>query len=342
MAITNDLLSSTLYSIRESFVDELYKKVPFLDHARTMGGIEMEDGGIKIQRPLALAEHSSITQLPTGYEPVNIAVSDPLRPAVYDWCDYVAPVVITQKEELENRGAKAIIKILEARTKSVFGLLKRECNKQILGNASLILTDLNTLNGNTGGSGSATGFLEENDVGLQTNVIGGISKATYAATRGWQNQVGNAAGAFSTNGLAAMNQIYLNANAVAPMGDIGLIIASIDAMANYKRVLQAQERYIDPKVLDGGRMALAFAGALVEQDADMPANAGGAANDEYSMYFINFDALKLVIMEDADYAISDFVHDIGSTARVAKVYHKEQLIADHLGSLGVLYGGNTY
>jgi hypothetical protein len=31
MAISNDLLSSTLYSIRDTEVDELYKKVAFLD-----------------------------------------------------------------------------------------------------------------------------------------------------------------------------------------------------------------------------------------------------------------------------------------------------------------------
>ena len=73
MAISNDLLSSTLFSIRDGEVDELFQKVAFLDNCKKFGGIEYEDGGIKIQRPLSIAEHSSITNLPTGYEAVNLA-----------------------------------------------------------------------------------------------------------------------------------------------------------------------------------------------------------------------------------------------------------------------------
>jgi hypothetical protein len=157
MAISNDLLSSTLYSIRDGEVDELYRKVALLDGIRKNGGVETEDGGIKIQRPLALAEHSTITQLATGYEPVSLAVNDILRPAVYDWCDFTAPIVVTKKEELENSGDKAVVKIVEARMRSVMGMLRREMNKQMLQGNSTVLTALNTLNGDTNGG---TGFIE--------------------------------------------------------------------------------------------------------------------------------------------------------------------------------------
>lgn len=340
MAITNDLLSSTLYSIRDTFVDELYKKTAFLDHAQKMGGVEREDGGIKVQRPLSIVEHSSISNLSgTGYEPVNIAINDVLRPAVYDWTDFVAPIAISKKEELENSGERGIVKIVEARTKNVFGLLRRETNRQILAGNSTTLSTLDTLNGTA--SGSATGFFENLAAGSQTNVVGGVSKATFQSTRGWQNQRQTAASAFSTNGLAAMNAIYLAANEVAPMGDISLIIASVAGMSNYKRQLFANERYVDPKVLDGGRMALAFAGAMMEQDSDMPINAG-VGTDEATMYFINFDGIKLVYHSDAEYSIMPFVDSQGSTARVAHIYTKMCLVADHLGSCGALFDGDTY
>ena len=143
MAISNDLLSSTLYSIRDGEVDELFQKVAFLDNAKRFGGIEYEDGGIKIQRPLSIAEHSSITNLPTGYEAINLAVKDVLQPAIYEWADFTAPIVITKKEELENSGEKAIVKIVEARMRSVMGMLRRELNKQLLAGSSTILTEVN-------------------------------------------------------------------------------------------------------------------------------------------------------------------------------------------------------
>tara|TARA_R100000655_G_scaffold49495_1_gene87021 strand:+ start:848 stop:1864 length:1017 start_codon:yes stop_codon:yes gene_type:complete len=338
MAISNDLLSSTLYSIRDGEVDELFKKVPFLSHARQYGGMEFEDGGIKIQRPLSVVEHSSITQLPTGYEPVSLAVSDVLKPAIYNWSDFVAPVVITKKEEMENQGEKAIVKILEARMKSVMGLLRREINKQILAGTSTVLTTLNTLNGHT----ITTGFIENGAPApaSQTNTVGGLAKNTLNV-RGWYNQYQTAGGAFNTNGLVRMNQIYIATNSIAPMGEVNCIIASEAAMANYKRALFANERYIDEKTLDGGRMSLAFAGAVVEQDLDMPIN-GGVGVDEFSMYFINFDGVKIVMHRDGDYAVSPFEHISGTTARAAQVYWKGQLIADHLGSQGVLVNGDTW
>lgn len=324
-SISNDLLSSTLYSIRDGEVDELFQKVAFLDAAKSNGGTEMEDGGTMIVRPLSLVEHSSITELPTGYESVSLAVSDVLRPAEYAWEDFVAPIVISKKEELENSSEKAVVKIVEARMRSVMGMLRRELNKQILAGSSTVLTGMNTLNGNVAG-----GFLEGTSVTNQTNTVGGISKTTYKDTTGWQNQYGTAGGAFRAGaGLNAMFQIYASANQRAPMGDISTIIASEASFRNYKRALQANERYIDQTVLDGGRMSLAFAGSAIEQDIEMPVA-------DHSMYFLNFDAIKLITHKDADFTVSPFESVVGTTARAAQLYWKGQLIADHLGSCGTL------
>lgn len=337
MAITNDLLSSTLFSIRDGEVDELFKKVPFLDDAKKHGGIEYEDGGIKIQRPLSVAEHSSISLMTTGYEPVSLAVADVLKPAIYDWCDFAAPIVISKKEELENSGEKAVVKIVEARMRSVMSLLRRELNKQIIGGSSATLTTMNTLNGSTAGTNK---FLEPRVPGAtKTSVVGGLAKNTLNVP-GFFNQFQTAAGAFGTGGLGAMHNIYTAANVITPMGEINSVIASTAAFANYKRTLFINERYIDEKTLDGGRMALAYAGAVVSADSDMPLNGGGAA--VYSMYFLNFDGIKMVIHKDGDFAVSPFEYVTGTTARAATVYFKGQLIADHLGSQGVLINGDVF
>ena len=338
MAISNDLLSSTLYSIRDGEVDELFQKVAFLDNCKKNGGIEYEDGGIKIQRPLSLAEHSSITQLSTGYEPVNLAVNDVLKPAVYEWCDFTAPIVITKKEEMENNGEKAIVKIVEARMRSVMGMLRRELNKQILVGTSSVLTEMNTLNGDVGG------FLEAEAPGSQTNSVGGVSKAAYQTTPGWQNQLADAGGAFGTDGILAMQAASIKASSVAPMGEINTVILSEKAMANYRRALFEQERYINEKTLDGGRMQLAFGGAVVEQDAalDYVLTAGSNVGKPISGYMLNFDCIKMVFHRDGDFAVSPFEHVTGTTARAAQLYVKCQLIADHLGANAIIVDGDQY
>ena len=339
MAISNDLLSSTLYSIRDGEVDELYKKVAFLDGVRKNGGVETEDGGIKIQRPLALAEHSQITQLATGYEPVSLAVNDILRPAIYDWCDFTAPIVVTKKEELENSGDKAVVKIVEARMRSVMGMLRREMNKQILQGNSAVLTALNTLNGDVAGG---TGFIEPELPANQTNVVGGISKVTFPVS-GWQNQFFDVAGNFGANGLRGMTELGVAASTVAPMGDIKHVIMSQKSFSLYRESLRAQERYIDEKTLDGGRLALAWAGAMVEADPIMgfAANSSTAGAGFYSAYLLNYDGIKLVFHSDADFAVSPFEYISGTTARAAQLYVKAQLIADFLGGQGLLFDAES-
>jgi hypothetical protein len=337
MAISNDLLSSTLYSIRDGEVDELYKKVAFLDGVKKAGGVEVEKGGIKIQRPLSIQEHSTITQLATGYEPVSLAVNDVLRPAVYDWSDFVAPIVITKREELENSGEYAIVKILEARMKSVMGMLRRELNKQVLTGTSSVLTSLNTLNGDSaaGGVGSATGFLEALAPGTQGNTVGGISKATFATTPGWQNQfVDIGGGGLAGGSLAPFYDAYIAANSVAPMGDVDHFIMSNALLAAYRDQLFAQERFIDTKTLDGGRMGLAFNGALAEQDPEMGFACSVAGNVDG--YMLNYDGIKLIFHSEGDFSLSPFEHISGTTARSAQLYVKCQLVADFLGGQAML------
>ena len=328
MAISNDLLSSTLYSIRDGEVDELYKKVAFLDGVKKAGGVERISGGIKIQRPLSIQEHSTITQLATGYEPVSLAVNDVLRPAVYDWCDFTAPIVVTKKEEMENQGEYAVVKIVEARMKSVMGMLRRELNKQILVGNSAVLTAVNTLNGSVAGT---AGFLEPRATTAQTNIVGGISKVTFPVP-GWLNQFSN--GAVTPDFMTNLYNMYIASNAVAPSGDVSHVIMSQGALARYRKELFDVQRFIDTKTLDGGRMGLAFNGALAESDPEM-GFATAVAGETLDVYMLNYDGIKLVFHTDGDFAVSPFEHISGTTARSAQLYVKCQLVADFLGGQAV-------
>jgi hypothetical protein len=332
MAISNDLLSSTLYAIRDAEVDQLYRKTAFLDLVKSAGGIEYEDGGIKLQRPLTVVDHSTITQLATGYEPVSLAVSDVLKPAIYEWQDFVAPVVITKKEELENQGEKAIVKIVEARMKNVMAMFRRELNKQILAGSSTVMNNMSSLNGFT----LTTGFLEEGAATAagQTNVVGGLAKNTLNVP-GWFNSV-----VALTGTVAALNndmtELYQECNQFSPFGDVNAIIVNANLFASYKSSLFERERYMSSDKLDGGRLQLAFAGAVVEQDNEMPTNGGGA--NTYAGYMLNFQGIKMCFHSDGDFAVSPFEFISGTTARSAQVYLKAQLIADHLRGSGVLTG----
>lgn len=345
MPISNELLSSTLFSIRDGEVDELFQRVPFLDFAKRLGGIEYEDGGIKIQRPLAVSNHSTITQLATGYESVSLAVQDVMQPALYEWSDFVAPIVITKKEELENAGEKAIVKIVEARMRNVMGMLRREINKQLVAANSAVLTGLGSLCGDPV-SGATTGFLQQGapTAAGQTNTVGGLARSLVPDGNGLFNRRFDSANLFGTNGIRGMQQIAAETSARAPMGEVKLILATESGYANYRRSLFVQERYIDEKQLNAGYMSLAFGNAAVVQDVFMPlaADVDTGGTNANTMYFINFDGIKLVMHSDGDLAVSPFEYIPGTTARSAQIYWKGQLIADNLASCAVLFNGEGF
>ena len=144
MAIQNDILSSTARARSKKALDNLFETVPLLDHIQKAGGVEIINGGQRITRAAILAEHSNITQLATGYEAVSSSVADVLRSPEFEWCDFVAPIVITKKEELSNKGERAVISIADARMKSVLGMLKREWELQAIRGTSTVLTEMQT------------------------------------------------------------------------------------------------------------------------------------------------------------------------------------------------------
>jgi len=238
MAIQNDILSSTARARSKKALDNLFQTVPLLDHIKKAGGVEVINGGQRITRAAILAEHSNITQLATGYEAVSSSVADVLRSPEYEWCDFVAPIVITKKEELSNRGENAVISIADSRMKSVIGMLKREWELQTIRGTSTVLTELGSLNG----VNTATGWLEELAFGAQGNTVGGLSKATYA-TSNWQNQTFDVSAGglnFGNNGLNGMAELMLQTQIYAPEGSVDLILASPTSYRLYKNTLQAQ------------------------------------------------------------------------------------------------------
>ena len=341
MAISNDILSSTLRILKDQEVDNLYKAVPLLDNIRAMGGVEEYDGGQKVNVPMILAEHSTITQLSTGYEPVSLSAADALRQAEFNWCDYVAPIIITKKEELSNKGERAIISIAEARMKSVMGLIKRETEKQILRGDSSILSELLTLNGHSAGIGSATGFLEDAAFGAQTNVVGGLSKAAFSNDLQNQRVNGLNLTAGNENIVEKLTDLYIEAQMRTPDGSApNLIMCSPALYRAYKAQLFNQERFIDEQVLDGGKLALAFNGAKMYATPFMDSTLTGAAND-INAYVLNTKFMKLMFDRDANFEMSDFIDATGYASRYAYLTVRAQMAFSHLASQGLASGGNN-
>lgn len=331
--VQNDILASTLRILRDREVDNTFRAIPLMDAVQTLGNVEDVDGGSYIDSPVILTDHSTITQLSTGYEAVSLAVKDPLRTASYSWCDATAPVVITRKEELSNKGERAIIRIAEARLKQTMGMFKREIEKQIIAGSSTILTDLESLNG----VDAATGWFEEGAFGSQGNTVGGISKSGFPTS--WQNQVQN--GSFAANGLKKMQQLLIDCQQYAPEGDVDLILASPISYGLYKDELQQLERYVSAAEQRdmAGRLALAFNGAkmLIEPNLGFT----GSGGTQVSMYFLNSKLFNIYFDRDAKFELGDMESISGYAAMSAQIAVRMQICSSNLSGHGLLVNAET-
>ena len=357
MALSFDILASTLRILRDREVDNTFRTVPLLDAVQKAGNVEKVNGGSKVDHPVILTEHSSITQLATGYESVNLAVKDPLRTAVFDWCDFVAPVVVTEKEQLSNKGDRAVIRIAEARLKSVMGMLKREWERQTVAGNSTILTELNTLNGEgvvaagrwgPAAAADAAGFFELGvfgtiGAGAQTNVVGGIPKTSFPTS--WNNQSHDVGGNFTAGagrGLLGMSDLMIQTSIYAPEGDIDIILASPNSYEQYRNVLAQLERYSSMEQMKGtaGRLGILYNGAMmyIEPNLGFTEAAGG---NPISMYFLNSKLFSVYFDRDAFFEMGKMERISGYAAMSSNILTRSQLCISNLSGHGVLYNAEA-
>lgn len=338
LPVSNDLLSSTLYDIRDQAVDNLFQKTAFLDHAKRSGGIVKKNGGEVWVEPLAVTEHSNITQLTTGFETVDLNVSDVLQPAAYQWCKFTAPIAISRDEELSNRGPLAMASILQSRMDSVMGLLKREIESKILSGlgadgGTSILSNLNQLYGGISGSAVNNGFIYTDTTGTG-GTVGGLARSVSV---GLQNQVVD--DATSSSIIDSLTDAYMRAQHYALNGQIDALFAGTSAFKKYKSELFNNERYIDVTKLDGGRMVLEWNGVPVEWSKWMSSSVQTGTSTgpslstlDKAIYGVNFAGIKVAIDSEADFKVLPFRDMDSQLARTAFVHLRMQLYANHLAS----------
>lgn len=337
MAVSSDVLASTLQYILDEETEAVKRRHAFLDYAEKAKGIETLDGGARIDVPVGVKDHSLITYHSDGYEATDETIQDVLVSAQFPWAFWTAPVALSAKRALENSGDAQIVSLYSAHVKSVMDRMGRDLNGQIL-NGSLVGTGLETLYG--AAAGVTTGFIEGVAKASQDNTVGGVSKATYNVP-GWTNAFASAGGAFATNGKTGMDSIHTQIMAVhqGPK-PVDVVIASEAAFRLYKQTLFTNERYVSDAELDGGRMNLLFAGAPVVPDLAMSV-AGRAGDAIFSMYFLNFNGVKLYFHTDGKFNLVSRGRALGYATDTWQVQLMAQLVGCHMGSLGVLTNGDA-
>lgn len=208
--------------------------------------------------PLAVREHATTTSFGTPAATFNFNVNSTdevmaVRPA------RVARPILFDITEIDACGDQAgLTTFFSDRYKMTVAACERELQQHIV--AGGVMAYITAVQGGSpvysfnGIDRSTYGLAEHRAMGAQTNVLGGFSKATWASKPQTQNVLMDVGGAFASNGLTKMFALITKMNKYRRnmKGRRGLITEA--CFNNYKRSLQANERYAAKTEVDGGWM----------------------------------------------------------------------------------------
>lgn len=270
-----EIITTTLRNRTGKLADSVSKNNALLNRLLEKGRVETVDGGRTIVQEIEYQENGTFKRY-AGYDLLNIAPSDVMTAAEFDWKQAVAAISISGLEQRQNSGKEAIIKLLAARIKNA--------QKTLRNNIALDCYSDGTADG-----GKQIGGLQAAVVTTPTTgTYGGINRATWSF---WQNQkysgVTDGGGAVS----AANIQKYMNAlwfKTVRGSDHPDLIVADNNYYNFYLQSLQTIQRITSDKMAQAGFTTLKYMNADVVLDGGF---GGGAPANQ--MYFLNTDYIFL-------------------------------------------------
>lgn len=349
LTVDNELLSATSIQAASDAKSVNHVVTPYLaEHARIHGeGNPNKGSGHKWITSFETGGHSQPTKRRTGYEQLNLSFSGVLTPMVLTPAEISFPVGISSVEEDLNGGDLQTIELASRRAASVMSEAKRQFERHMIAGGVTEWDDFNTLNGI---DFSNQGMLEHRAAGSQTNTIGGLDKSSYGSYPGLQHQFADCGSSFNSAGLISLYRTIIKAKARA-LDDISKlsVICSEKGMENYKRTIQANERYIvnsgDDK-LDATGMNLLINGVPAHVSTHMPQAGTNSATNKASFYLIDMASIYFCwskVLRDGYFSMSDFeAVGNGYSVRIAEVLVRGQLMVDFWGSSALITNAETF
>lgn len=315
-SITNPLISKKV-------ADNITTQIPLLYLLDKMGNKEYESGGLQYNLPVfkELQNAQAYTALTT----LSYADTDPVTSAIYNRKQLTVPVTLTGTKLLQNSGNDdtAIINYLEVIIEAAQESMK------------------SAMDGATYGIFSSNGESDLGITGLQnivsatptTGTTGSLSRATYSW---WQNNTANITTNFSTSGLNAFRELFVETIRGNEVPTVCIVTQSMWQNLHHALTATIQYNLPTPNTQSGdlGFQHIYFQGIPVMFGSNVPANTG---------YMLNLKYLKFLVHRDRDMVFRDFISPTDQDALVGRLYWAGNLVASNLARQGVFTGsGDTY
>ena len=309
-----ELVTTTFRKHRREIKDNLTNRNALLKYMNMRGNTRQEDGGLSIVTPLDYAANSTY-QLYSDWDTLNIAQSDVISAAEYQWRQISLSVVASGRELRINSGDSRLINLVKARMKNAIRSFNNSFSSDLYSDG----TAANQINGLQAIIADAT-----------TGTVGGINSTTYAF---WTNQTYDASVNSVTvsattieNGMMLPMWLLLDRG---PDDQTNLIVMSNDYYTFFEGSQVSLKRYNDRMSADAGFVTLRYKNADVLFD-------GGSGIPTSRGYFINTEYLQLVVHRDADLEVMDELRPVNQDGQVIPILWMGNLVCSNRHQQGVI------
>jgi hypothetical protein len=322
------LLSTTLFAYRDTMVDNIFKYNAFLAALKKFGGIEYQDGGERVAQPLMYESNDTVRSY-KGYEQLVIKPQDGITTAFFEWAEIAATISISRREERQNSGDSALLKLLEKKVMQAEMGIKAAVNQQLVQGTVSTAT---FVPGNNSKDLLPMGYFLRYAPAtdpLSGGTVGNIAAATYSwwrpniCTFGAAADTGHKFGLTVTTyaGLkVGLHRLYNFCTRGADGSAPNLVVADQVTYETYENALDQQIRYTNQSLGDMGFDNIKMKGATMVWDELVPdIYTGTTALTTGTAFFLNTQFYKLVIDKQTDFVTTPFIEPENQTAKTAKV-----------------------
>lgn len=298
------LLTTTVENRKGTIQDNIFNDLPTIKFLRDKEKLRL-DGGASIVQPLMYAKNTTAGFF-QGYDIIDTTPQEGFTAAQFQWKEAATSISVSNREEtIQNTGKSEVFNIVKAKMDQAEMSLKDILNTAIF-NAAPGAKSLNSL-----------AVLID-----ATSTIGDVNSTTNS----WWQSLVTTSGSFAAQGrsdmLTTWNSLVTRGGGANP---VDMIITTPTVHGYYEGSLTPQIRY--QSMTEGN---LAFSSLMFKTSPvifDTACNSG-------TMYFLNSDALELVINSNNDFKLTEFVKPSSQTAKVAQLVVALELCTNNRRRLG--------
>ena len=302
-----ELVSTTFRKHIGEIKDNLSNRNALLKYIMKRGNYRKEDGGLTIVTGLDYTSNSTYQRY-SDWDVLNIAQSDVITSAEYQWRQIALNVVASGREMRINSGDSRIKSLAKAKMKNAIRTFNNNFSSDLYSSGSLT----NQING-----------LQAIVADTNTNTVGGIDANTWSF---WQNTVFDASDSSVTPSATTIeNQMMLPTWLTVDRGpddQPDLIVADNTYYSYFETSQVSLKRYSSSESANAGFSTLKYKSADVLFDG----NSGIPTNH---MYFLNTNYLELVVHQDADLEIMDEMRPINQDGAVIPIIWMGNLVCSN-------------